>query len=80
MEVITMEKNEDRIFDVWIPGKILRQDDEKTLLLIQLSRKKGLISYQILIRLGSLWKKKIGKPGVFRTAGGLGPGGNPGPE
>jgi hypothetical protein len=34
MEVISMKKEKNRISDVWVLKKILREDDEETFLLI----------------------------------------------
>jgi hypothetical protein len=79
MKVIPMEKKEDWILGAWVLKKIFGQDDEKAFLFIQVSRKKGLVSNQILKLLKGLWRKEIGKLRTFRTAGGLSTAGNEGP-
>jgi hypothetical protein len=68
MKIIPMEKKEDRIFGPGILEIIFWKNDEKSLFLIQEGRKKGLISHQILIVLGWLWREEIRKLWIFRTA------------
>jgi len=50
--------------------KMFREDDKKTFFFVQEGRKKSLISNQVLIFLGWLWRKKIKKLWNFRTARG----------
>jgi hypothetical protein len=49
-------------------GHCAEQDDEKALLFIQKSRKKGFISNHILELLGWLRIEKVGEFRIFRTA------------
>jgi hypothetical protein len=71
MKIIPMKKKENGILDVEIPEIIFWEDDEKSFLLIQVGRKKGLMTHQVLILLGWIWRKEIRIPWIFRTARGL---------
>jgi hypothetical protein len=68
MKIIPMEKIENGILGVGIPKIIFWKDDEKSFLLIQVGRKKGLMTHQVLILLGWLWRKKIRILWIFKTA------------
>jgi hypothetical protein len=76
MKVIPVEKKKHWIPRCGILIEIFRQDDEEPFLLIQHGRKKDLISNQVVIRLGGLREKEIGKGWVFRAARGLRTGGD----
>ncbi len=67
-----MEKKENWISSAGALEKIFWQNNEKTFLLLQLPRKKGLVPNKVLKLLNWLWRKEIGKLGPLRTATGLG--------
>jgi hypothetical protein len=69
VKIITVEKIEDRVFELRILIKIFRKDDEEAFFFFQGSRKKGFISNQVVKLLGRLGGEEIEKLRLFRTTG-----------
>jgi len=71
VEIISMEKIEDRVSGFGIPIIIFREDDEEAFFFPEDGREKGLISDQIMKPLGWFWIEKIGEFRIFGTTGTL---------